>query len=136
MALSERLSSVSPLSATLLSLLFMPIGFALQCFVWKFETIQHNAVNSSDVQAWFFCFSLLLLNDPNILSTFDKVAEVYRLSFWSVCCEGLLALSNDTANLQLLGAGTCCSNVGSHCSSQVEVLLYGCIFSICFCSKY
>lgn len=61
----------------------------MQHFVWKLETIQATAVNSNDVQACFFHYSLLLLNDLNILNTFDKLAEVYRLKSWSFCCEGL-----------------------------------------------
>lgn len=60
----------------------------MQHFVWELEAIRRTAVNSNDVQAWFFFFrySLLLLNDLNILNTFDKLAEVYRLNSWSLCC--------------------------------------------------
>jgi len=93
----------------------------MQHFVWKLETIQRTAVNSNDVQAFFF-ITLLLLNDLNILNTFDKLAEGDRLNSWSFCCEGLLVMSNDTANPQLSGPGTCCSNVGDHSPAHVEVL--------------
>lgn len=85
---------------------------------------------------FFFHYSLLLLNDLNILNTFDKLAEVYRLNSWSFSCEGLLVMSNDAANLQLLGPGMCCSNAGDRGPARVgEVLLYGCRSNICYCSK-
>lgn len=133
LALSDRPSSVLPFSVTFLHFLYPP---ALLCSVLfgilkLYSTMQFIVVMCKLV---FSLFSILL-NDLNILSTFDKVAEVYRLNFWSFCFEGLLAMSNDTANLQLLQPETCCSNARNHSPAQVEALLSGCIFSICFCSK-
>lgn len=68
----------------------------------------------------------MLLNDLNILNAFDELTEVYILNSWSFCCEGLLAVSNVRANLQLSGPGTRCSNVRNHSPAHVEVLPHGC----------
>lgn len=136
-ALSDRPGSVLTFLMTLVSPLFTP-PLALLCSILFGNLKLYSALQliAMTCKFGFFHYFLLLLNDLNILNTFDKLAEVYRLNSWTFCCEGLLVMSNDTANLQLLGTGTCCSNVGDHGPAHVqEVLLYGCSSSICCCSK-
>lgn len=72
----------------------------MQHSVQKLDATQRTAVNSGDVQACFFHYSLLLLNDLNILYTFDKLAEVYRFKSRSFSHRGPLELSNEAAHLQ------------------------------------
>lgn len=63
----------------------------------------------------FFHYSLLLLNDLNILYTFDKLAEVYRFKSSSFSRAGSLELSNKAAHPQCWGHGSSSRVAVSHC---------------------